>query len=184
MNIILFGPPAAGKGTQAKALVEQGFVQLSTGDMLRSEIASGSSLGRQIESVISEGNLVSDSIVTSLIESRLAPHLDYLFDGYPRTVTQAVSLDEMLAERGKKIDLVINLLVDREVLLSRVHKRFAEEGRADDNAAAFVTRLENYDRDTAAVLPHYEAQGCVKNVDGMLDIQTLSSVISAIIGWH
>jgi adenylate kinase len=189
MNIILFGPPAAGKGTQAKALVEQGFVQLSTGNMLREAVASGSDFGKRIEATISAGDLVSDEIVTELI-SREVEHYsgitttNLLFDGYPRTLAQAVALDEILASCNQKVDLVINLLVDRDVLLSRVHKRFAEEGRSDDNADAFVNRLEAYDRDTAAVLPHFEAQNCVKNVDGMLDIKTLSSVIAAIIGWH
>lgn len=184
MNIILFGPPAAGKGTQAKALVEQGMIQLSTGDMLRSAVASGSDFGKYIDSIISKGELVSDEIVTSLISERLEDGRDYLFDGYPRTLTQAVSLDAMLAARGQKIDLVINLDVDREALLGRIAKRFAQEGRSDDNSEAFTKRLEAYDRDTAAVLLHYEEQGCVKSVDGMNDIMTITSVISALIGWH
>jgi len=189
MNIILFGPPAAGKGTQAKALASRGMVHLSTGDMLRAEVASGSDFGQQINAIISGGNLVSDEIVTTLIANRVRQYqndsaADLLFDGFPRTVAQAVSLDEILASWDQKVDLVINLTVDKEILLGRVAKRFVAEGRSDDNPEAFAVRLAAYERDTAAVLPHYEAQGCVKNVDGMLDIPTLSAVINTLVGWH
>jgi adenylate kinase len=189
MNIILFGPPAAGKGTQAKALIERGVVHLSTGDMLRAEVASGSDFGKEINAIITGGNLVSDEIVTTLISNhvRLFQNdmaADLLFDGFPRTLPQAKALDEILASWDQKIDLVINFEVDRGSLLGRVAKRFVEQGRSDDNPEAFAVRLEAYERDTAAVLPYYEEQGCVKTVDGMLDISTLSAVIGTLVGWH
>ncbi len=137
MNIILFGPPAAGKGTQARRLVEQrGMIQLSTGDMLRAAIASGTDLGRQVEGVLARGELVSDACVISLIEDRLA-ELDRsgggIFDGFPRTVAQAEALDAMLERREHRIDLVIRLVVDDEALKARVARRFQESGRSDDN---------------------------------------------------
>jgi len=186
MNIILFGPPACGKGTQAKALAAQGMIHLSTGDMLRAEVATGSEFGQEIESIISTGAYMPDEVVTTLIAARLdaTPDAAFLFDGYPRTITQAISLDTLLADRGQKVDMLINLVVDRDILLGRVHKRFASDGRSDDNPETFAKRLEKYDRDTAILLPFYEAKGVVKSVDGMLDIQTLSSVISILIGWH
>ncbi len=186
MNIILFGPPACGKGTQAKILASQGMIHLSTGDMLRAEVATGSDFGKEIESIISTGAYMPDEVVTKLIAARLdaAPDAAFIFDGYPRTATQAVSLDLLLSDRDQKIDMVINFIVDRENLLGRIHKRFASEGRSDDTPETYAKRLVKYDQDTAVLLPYYEEKGIVKNVDGMLDIETLSSVISILIGWH
>jgi adenylate kinase len=133
MNLILFGPPAAGKGTQAKRLVEErGMVQLSTGDMLRAAIASGSELGQRVNGVLARGDLVSDDIVIALIEERLAEAESAggaIFDGFPRTVAQAEALDAMLARRGAKIDAVVRLKVDEAQLIDRIAKRFAEQGR-------------------------------------------------------
>src|SRR5581483_4482245 len=136
MNLILFGPPAAGKGTQAKRLVEaRQMVQLSTGDMLRAAIASGSALGRKVAGVMERGELVTDEIVIALIEERL-PEAEAsggaIFDGFPRTLAQAQALDLMLKGRGSQIDLVVRLKVDDEALLQRIAGRFAESGRPDD----------------------------------------------------
>ena len=183
MNLILFGPPAAGKGTQAKRLVEtRGLIQLSTGDMLRAAIASGSALGRQVEGIMSRGELVTDEIVIGLIEERL-PEADAaggaIFDGFPRTLAQAQALDSMLARRGGKIDLVIRLKVDEVALKARVAGRFAESGRADDNPTAFEQRLVAYNRDTAPLLPYYEAQNKLANVDGMAAVEAVSTEIDA-----
>ena len=130
MNLILFGPPAAGKGTQAKRLVEtRNMVQLSTGDMLRAAIASGSELGKRVEGVMQRGELVTDEIVIALIEDRL-PEAEAaggaIFDGFPRTVAQARALDTMLRGRGGGIDLVLRLKVDDEALTRRIAGRFAE----------------------------------------------------------
>ena len=137
MNLILFGPPAAGKGTQAKRLVEsRKMVQLSTGDMLRAAIASGSELGRRVSGIMERGELVSDEIVVELIEQRL-PEADAaggaIFDGFPRTLAQAEALDLMLEHRRSRINLIIRLKVDDDALMKRIAGRYAENGRPDDN---------------------------------------------------
>jgi Adenylate kinase and related kinases len=183
MNLILFGPPAAGKGTQAKRLVdERNMVQLSTGDMLRAAIASGSELGKRVEGIMQRGELVSDEIVIELIESRL-PEAEAaggaIFDGFPRTLAQAEALDAMLKGRGRKIDLVIRLKVDDEVLTQRIAGRFAESGRPDDNPESFKVRLDAYNRQTAPLLPYYEGQGKLVEVDGMGSIQDVAAAIDA-----
>ena len=181
MNIVLFGPPAAGKGTQAKRLVSgRGMVQLSTGDMLRAARTSGSELGQKVAGIMDRGELVSDAIVIALIEEAL-PAAEAaggaIFDGFPRTLAQAEALDAMLAGRGAKIDLVLRLKVDDDALLARIGKRFAEEGRSDDNPEAFKVRLSAYNAQTAPVLPHYLAQGKLVELDGMAAIDTVASAI-------
>jgi adenylate kinase len=181
MNLILFGPPAAGKGTQAKRLVEtRGMIQLSTGDILRAAIASGSELGRKVEGIMRRGDLVTDEIVIGLIEDRL-PEVDAsgggIFDGFPRTLAQARALDHMLQLRGGRIDLVIRLKVDEDALKARVAGRFAESGRPDDNPAAFEQRLVAYNRDTAPLLPYYDGQGKLVNVDGMAAVDEVTTAI-------
>ena len=178
MNLILFGPPAAGKGTQAKRLVEQrGMVQLSTGDMLRAAIASGSELGLKVKDVLARGDLVTDEIVIALIEDRL-PEAEAaggaIFDGFPRTVAQAEALDAMLAGRGARIDRVVRLKVDDAALTARIAKRFAEQGRPDDNPDTFRDRLAVYNRQTAPLLPYYEASGALVEVDGMAGIEEVA----------
>ena len=183
MNLILFGPPAAGKGTQAKRLVEtRGMVQLSTGDMLRAAIASDSDLGRECQAIMSRGDLVSDAIVIALIEARLKEAEDAggaIFDGFPRTVAQAEALDSMLARRGAKIDRVIRLRVDDAALTARISKRFAEQARPDDNPDTFRDRLAVYNRQTAPLLPYYADQGLLTEIDGMGPIETVSAAIDA-----
>ena len=183
MNIILFGPPAAGKGTQAKRLVEQrGMVQLSTGDMLRAAIASGSELGQTVKDVLARGDLVTDEIVIALIKERL-PEAEAaggaIFDGFPRTVAQAEALDAMLAERGSGIDKVIRLKVDDAALTDRIAKRFAEQGRPDDNPDTFKDRLAVYNRQTAPLLPYYEGQGKLVEIDGMGGIDEVATALDA-----
>jgi adenylate kinase len=182
MNLILFGPPAAGKGTQAKRLTaERGFVQLSTGDMLRAARASGSELGQRVSAIMDSGSLVSDEIVIALIEDALQTHKGapgFIFDGFPRTVAQAQALDAMLARHGQQIDRVVRLEVDAQKLIDRVAKRFAEEGRADDNPESFKVRLDAYLAQTAPLVPYYEAQGKMRGVDGMADIASVSQAIS------
>jgi adenylate kinase len=181
MNLILFGPPAAGKGTQAKRLVDsRGMVQLSTGDMLRAAIASGSALGKRVAGIMERGDLVSDEIVVELIESRL-PEADAaggaIFDGFPRTLAQAQALDIMLKGRGSQIDKVIRLKVDDEALMRRIAGRFAESGRPDDNPDSFKVRLAAYNTQTAPLLPYYEGQGKLTEVDGMGSIDEVAAGI-------
>ena len=181
MNLILFGPPGAGKGTQAKRLVEQRhMVQLSTGDMLRAAIASGSELGKRVSGIMERGELVSDEIVVALIEERL-PETEAaggaIFDGFPRTLAQAQALDAMLAHRGSKIDLVIRLKVDDEALKKRIAGRFAESGRPDDNPESFVIRLNAYNTQTAPLLPYYQGQGKLVEVDGMGSVDAVAAAI-------
>lgn len=183
MNLILFGPPAAGKGTQAKRLVEErNMVQLSTGDMLRAAIASGSELGQRVSGIMQRGDLVSDEIVIELIEQRL-PEAEAaggaIFDGFPRTLPQAEALDRMLAGRGSQIDLVLRLKVDDDALKTRIAGRFAESGRSDDNPESFVVRLNAYNDQTAPLLPYYEAQGKLRQVDGMGAVEVVAAGIDA-----
>ncbi len=185
MNLILFGPPAAGKGTQAKRLVEsRGMVQLSTGDMLRAAIASGSALGQKVKDIMDRGDLVSDEIVIELIENRL-PEAEAaggaIFDGFPRTVAQARALDEMLERRGSRIDVVLRLAVDGEALVARMAKRYAEEGRPDDNPESFKVRLGAYNAQTAPLLPYYEAQDKLREVDGMGGVAEVAAAIDKVL---
>jgi adenylate kinase len=183
LNLILFGPPAAGKGTQAKKLVAaRGMIQLSTGDMLRAARASGSALGKTVAAIMDSGSLVSDEIVIALIEERLPEAKaagGAIFDGFPRTVAQAEALDAMLARKGDKIDRVVRLKVDDDALLERISKRFAEEGRADDNPEAFKVRLNNYNAQTAPLLPFYSRQGKLAEVDGMAPVEQVAQAISS-----
>ncbi len=185
MNLILFGPPAAGKGTQAKRLVEErGFIQLSTGDMLRAARTSGTELGLRVAAVMDAGSLVSDEIVIALIEEQLQLHAGapgFIFDGFPRTVAQAEALDALLASHDGGIDCVIRLVVDDSQLTARIARRFAEQGRADDNPETFVKRLAAYNAQTAPLLPYYTARGLIREVDGMASIDEVAAAIDAVL---
>ncbi len=181
MNVILFGPPAAGKGTQAKRLVEErGYIQLSTGDMLRAARASGSELGQKVSQIMDEGGLVSDDIVIALIDEQLTAHQGapgFIYDGFPRTVGQAEALDQLLESRGEAVNRVIRMLVDDDKLLTRVAKRFEEQGRKDDNPETFSKRLEKYYEDTAPLVPIYAERGILVEVDGMGSIEDVAADI-------
>ena len=186
MNLILFGPPAAGKGTQAKRLVaDRGFIQLSTGDMLRAARASGSELGKSVAKIMDEGGLVTDEIVISLIDEQLTNNegaAGFIFDGFPRTVGQAKALDELLEKRGTGVDQVIRIIVDETALVERITKRFEEQGRKDDNPETFKTRLGKYNADTAPLIPIYAEQGKLAEVDGMASIEEVGAQIDAVLG--
>ena len=212
MNIILLGPPGAGKGTQASRLEnERGMVQLSTGDMLRAAVKAGTPVGLQAKAVMEAGELVSDAIVSGIIGESLDALGDKgaIFDGYPRTAAQAESLDSLLAERGRSLDHVIELVVDEDALVARITGRFTcakcGEGyhdsfkqpkvagvcdvcgseefkrRPDDNEETVRTRMAEYRAKTAPILPIYEARGLVQRVDGMADIAEVTAAIEAIL---
>ena len=184
-NLIMFGPPAAGKGTQAKKLVAQhGYIQLSTGDMLRAARASGTELGLKVADIMDNGGLVSDEIVINLIEEQLEMNPDapgFIFDGFPRTLAQAKALDISLEGRGQKVDRVVRLLVDDEVLTGRIIQRAKEEGRADDNVESFKKRLAEYNKNTAPLLPYYAGQGKLSEVDGLASIDSVSQQIAQVL---
>ena len=189
MNIILLGPPGAGKGTQAKILVDgQGLVQLSTGDMLRAAVASGSELGQQAKAVMEAGKLMPDDIMVQIISGRISdPDCanGFILDGFPRTTAQAEALDRMLNEKGLPLDHVIEISVNDSVLIDRINTRVAEtpeaERRDDDNAETLKHRLEVYHEQTAPILPYYAGRGMLKKVDGMKQIDEVSKQIEAII---
>ena len=181
MNLILFGPPGAGKGTQAQRLVrERGMVQLSTGDMLRAAQSSGSELGRRVKQVMDAGHLVSDEIVIDLIAEKLDARDGTggaIFDGFPRTVAQAEALDRLLASRGGRVDSVIRLVVDETELLARIARRYADQGRPDDNPETFKTRVDAYMRQTRPLIPYYENHGCLTELDGMAPVEVVAAQI-------
>ncbi|HEY7979740.1 MAG TPA: adenylate kinase [Rhizomicrobium sp.] len=189
MNLVLFGPPGAGKGTQAKVLQEtRGLPQLSTGDMLRAAIAAKSELGLKVEAILAKGDLVSDDIVIGIIDQRLnQPDAakGAVFDGFPRTIPQAEALDKLLESRGKKIDLVIELKVDEAVLLGRAEQRVKETiakggtPRADDTPETVKNRLDVYRKNTAPLVAYYQKQGKVVTVDGMAPIADVTKAIDA-----
>ncbi len=212
MDIILLGPPGAGKGTQAQRLqARRGMVQLSTGDMLREAVARGTPVGLRAKAVMEAGELVSDAIVSALIGERLdtaAAH-GAIFDGFPRTAHQADALEILLGERRRKLDHVIELVVDEEALVDRITGRFtcAECGapyhdsfhvpatpgrcdacgatefkrRPDDNEQTVRTRMAEYRAKTAPILPIYEEKGLVRRVDGMAAVQDVAAAIDAIL---
>ena len=185
MNLVLFGPPGAGKGTQAKVLVEtRGLPQLSTGDMLRAAVKAGTPLGKKVDALLTKGELVPDEIVIDIIAERYdRPDCakGAVFDGFPRTIPQAEALDAMLATRGKKIDVVLELKVNDQVLLDRVEQRIREGGilRSDDTPETLQHRLGVYYKNTAPLLAYYGKQGKVVTVDGMAPIADVTKQITA-----
>ena len=187
MNIILFGPPGAGKGTQAHKLVsERGMVQLSTGDMLRAAIAAGTELGLKAKSIMDAGQLVPDDVMIGMIDERMDADTvakGVILDGFPRTVAQAEALSEMFAARGLTMAHVIEIQVDENALFARIENRAAETGgdRSDDNADVLKARLVVYHENTAPVLPYYADKGILKQVDGMQSIDAVSNQINGIL---
>ena len=214
MNIILLGPPGAGKGTQAARLVDRyGMIQLSTGDILRRAVAAGTPVGVKAKVVMDLGGLVSDDIVSALIDAELngmSAGTDIIFDGYPRTAHQAEQLDNILGKNGRRLDRVIEIVVDEDQLVQRIVGRFscarcgagyhdefrqtAQPGvcdrcgstefvrRKDDNEETVRRRMQVYRAETAPILPVYEARGIVTRVDGMAEIDAVTEDIEGILG--
>ncbi|MGD0866580.1 MAG: adenylate kinase [Rhizomicrobium sp.] len=188
MNLILFGPPGAGKGTQAEILQEKrGLPQLSTGVMFRAAIDAGTELGKTIAPILARGDLVSDEIAIRIIAERYdQPDCakGAVFDGFPRTIAQAEALDGMLAKRAKKIDRVIELKVDDKILVERVEQRIRQSGgstRSDDTPETLKARLAVYYKNTAPLLEYYKRQGKLVSVDGMQPIAEVTRQIGAAI---
>lgn len=191
MRLILLGPPGAGKGTQAQRLVERhGIPQLSTGDMLRAAVANGTEVGMKAKAIMDAGGLVSDAIVNQIVSERIGEPdcaKGFVLDGYPRTLAQADSVEAMLAERGTPLDVVIELVVDDKILVSRIAKRAADAQaagqpvRKDDNPDVFEERLRAYYKSTAPLIGYYHAKGLLRGVDGMAPIDDVTLAIEKLI---
>lgn len=190
MNIILLGPPGAGKGTQAGFLVEErGMTQLSTGDMLRAARSSGTDMGNKVAAIMDAGELVTDEIVIGLIREQLElnPEGQFIFDGFPRTLAQASALDALLEDMGATLDCAVELRVRDEALIDRIVGRAEQAAaagqpvRADDNAESLKIRLMEYYKKTSPLLGYYYAKGLLKRVDGLADMPVVKSSIAAVL---
>ena len=191
MNLILLGPPGAGKGTQSLAISQKvGIPQLSTGDMLRAAVKAGTPVGLKAKEVMASGGLVSDAIVVGIISDPISEPdcvRGFIFDGFPRTLAQADALDNLLKTKAKKLDCVIELKVDDAILAQRIETRARETlaaggtVRADDNAEALKTRLMAYYRETAPLVGYYFAHKLLKSVDGMAPIASVTQQIDEVL---
>ncbi len=185
LNLVLFGPPGAGKGTQSEKLIDKyQLVHISTGDIFRSHIKNQTALGQQVSQIIAEGNLVPDSITIAMLEEEIKKNPQakgFIFDGFPRTVAQAEALDQFLESINTSITGVIALDVTEEELTERIAKRQQISGRADDAADKLKKRIEEYFGKTIHVLPYYEAQGKLTKVDGIGEIETIFTNLTEVI---
>ena len=191
MRLILLGPPGAGKGTQAKRLVEQhNVVQLSTGDMLRAAVTAATPVGLKAKDIMARGELVPDDVVVAIVADRISEadaQNGFILDGFPRTVPQAEALDRMLEEKGLALDVVIELKVDEDALLGRIESRIAsmtangEALRADDNPESLKKRLDGYRAQTAPLAGYYAGKGVLKPVDGMASIDDVTAAIAEVL---
>jgi len=183
--VIFFGPPGVGKGTQAAIVAERaGWAHISTGDMLRQHVDEGTDLGKQAKSYMKAGLLVPDQLVIDMFMARLAelrPDQGFVLDGFPRTMAQAVALDDALTSQGKSIDMALNITGPDDVLVERMLNRAKDSGRADDTPEAIRTRLE-VQKPAAELLDHYRKAGKLKEVDGTPDVDTVTKSVVAALG--
>ena len=192
MNLVIFGPPGAGKGTQSKFISNKyNLFQLSTGELLRNEIANKTSLGSKIVSIINSGELVSNKSVSDLIEKFISNKIykdRLIFDGYPRHIDQAKNLDNLLKKYNQKIDIVLKLSVSLKTIKKRILERQTQEKRADDNEEIAVKRYKNYENSIEPVINYYKKSNLLKVVNGETTIGEIngeiSDLIEAIKGWH
>ena len=185
MNIVIFGPPGAGKGTQSKFIVKKYKLhQLSTGDLLRNEIKNKTELGNEISSIMNSGELVSDKIVGKLIEQFISNDIfknKIIFDGYPRTILQAKNLDNVLEKYNQKIDIVLKLSVSLETVKKRIFERQSQENRADDNEKIAIKRYQTYEKSSKPVIDHYQKSKLLRVINGEVSISEINTEISGII---
>ncbi len=191
MNIVIFGPPGAGKGTQSKFIVSKyNLHQLSTGDLLRYEIKNNTPIGSQISSIMNNGELVSDEIVGNLIEKVVSNNLyknKIIFDGYPRTLSQAQNLDNLLKKNDQKINIVLKLSVTLETVKKRISERQNQENRDDDNEETAIKRYKTYEKSSEPVINYYKQSNLLRVINGEATISKINSEISGLIetikGW-
>ncbi|MEP2670646.1 MAG: adenylate kinase [Cyclobacteriaceae bacterium] len=185
INLVLFGPPGAGKGTQSEKLIKKyGFVHISTGDLFRWHTKNDTPLGKKVKEIMNSGALVPDEITISMLKEELDKNPDangFLFDGFPRTVAQAEALDQFMANNKTAIHYIIALDVDEKELRERIEKRRSIENRADDEEDKLNKRITEYFSKTIHVLPFYEKQGRLKTINGVGDIESIFSEITAVI---
>jgi adenylate kinase len=185
MYVIFFGPPGVGKGTQAQIIAERaGWAHVSTGDMLRAHVKDGTALGRKAKSIMDAGQLVPDDLVIDMLLDRLSqlrPGQGVVFDGFPRTLPQAIALDEALAKDSRGIDMAVNITAPDNVLIERMLNRAKDSGRADDTPEAIRTRLE-VQKPPAELLDHYREAGKLKDVDGLPGIEAVTDSIVGVLG--
>lgn len=171
LNVVIFGPPGSGKGTQSEQIIDYfGLGHISTGDILRAEIKEGTELGKIAASFIDRGELVPDATIIGMLENKLNflnSSKGVIFDGFPRTVAQAQALKEMLAKRGERIDVMLNLEVERQELIARLLKRGETSGRSDDNLETIEKRIAVYEAQTAPVMDFYKAEGSYHGIQGV-----------------
>jgi adenylate kinase len=186
LNIVLFGPPGSGKGTQSELIIDRyGLTHFSTGDMLRAELAAESELGLRAKSIMEKGELVSDEIIIGMIRNRIKSESQakgFIFDGFPRTVAQAETLDKLLEELGMKIDVMLGLEVERQELIDRLLKRGQQQGRSDDNLATIENRIKVYGDQTTPVMDYYRTQGKYRGFNGVGSIDEIFNRLTGIIG--